>query len=121
MGDATQKTMGKGEVLQLERKGYFIVDRPYESGAHVGWCVHAATCGLRGWCPARDEHGGGSARSDLVHLCFTPGLSHGLLLRSAASPPPTQFADDKPMVLLNIPDGRSKSLPGGGAAGEGKA
>lgn len=29
VGDATLAEYKKGDVLQLERKGYFIVDRPY--------------------------------------------------------------------------------------------
>ena len=44
MGDANMKSMAKGEVLQLERKGYFIVDRPYESGAWL-WRAHACVLG----------------------------------------------------------------------------
>ena len=30
MGDVTLRTLRRGEVLQLERKGYFIVDRAYD-------------------------------------------------------------------------------------------
>ena len=28
MGDPNMRTLQKGEMIQLERKGYFIVDRP---------------------------------------------------------------------------------------------
>ena len=28
-GDANMRTLQKGDVLQLERKGYYIVDEPY--------------------------------------------------------------------------------------------
>ena len=28
MGDANMRTLQKGDILQLERKGYFIVDAP---------------------------------------------------------------------------------------------
>ena len=31
LGDANTRSLNKGEVLQLERKGYFIVDQPYIS------------------------------------------------------------------------------------------
>lgn len=31
LGDANMRSLNKGEVLQLERKGYFIVDEPYIS------------------------------------------------------------------------------------------
>ena len=30
-GDANMRTLVKGEILQLERKGYFIVDEPFVS------------------------------------------------------------------------------------------
>ena len=29
LGDANMRKLQKGEVLQLERKGYFIIDQPY--------------------------------------------------------------------------------------------
>ena len=29
MGDASMRILSKGEIIQLERKGYFIVDRPF--------------------------------------------------------------------------------------------
>ena len=31
LGDANMRSLNKGDVLQLERKGYFIVDEPYIS------------------------------------------------------------------------------------------
>jgi hypothetical protein len=31
VGDTTLRTLHKGEVVQLERKGYFIVDRAWEA------------------------------------------------------------------------------------------
>ena len=31
LGDANMRTLQKGDVLQLERKGYFIVDAPLTS------------------------------------------------------------------------------------------
>lgn len=30
LGDANMKGLAKGEILQLERKGYYIVDVPYD-------------------------------------------------------------------------------------------
>ena len=32
-GDANMRTLLKGDVLQLERKGYFIVDEPFVSAS----------------------------------------------------------------------------------------
>jgi glutamyl-tRNA synthetase len=29
VGDPNMRTLQKGEILQLERKGYYIVDEPY--------------------------------------------------------------------------------------------
>ena len=34
MGDANMRTLQKGDVLQLERKGYFIVDSPLTAPGH---------------------------------------------------------------------------------------
>lgn len=31
LGDPNMRTLQKGEVLQLERKGYYIVDEPFGS------------------------------------------------------------------------------------------
>ncbi len=32
LGDANMRKLQKGEVLQLERKGYFIIDQPHLKG-----------------------------------------------------------------------------------------
>ena len=32
VGDANMRKLQKGEVLQLERKGYFIIDQPHLKG-----------------------------------------------------------------------------------------
>lgn len=53
VGDANMRSLKQGEVIQLERKGYFAVDRAFD--------------------PA---------------------------------------AADQPIVLINIPDGRAKGMPG---------
>lgn len=57
VGDANLRSAPRGEVIQLERRGYYIVDSPFDHSK-----------------------------------------------------------PEKPMQLFNIPDGRSKNMPGGTGA-----
>ena len=43
LGDPNLRALQKGTILQLERKGYFICDRPYAR------CVASAIPACRGW------------------------------------------------------------------------
>lgn len=105
------RMLKKGEVLQLERKGYYIVDEPYLVGVLP---VCSACCASHSDCMLLVSYWCVGHYLQVTLCCSMVTGGHGLICaawsRILDCRTLQPHRPDKPAVLFAIPDGRTKNM-----------
>ena len=98
LGDPCLKNLKKGDIIQLQRRGFHICDQPYEP---IRWSVHVPEPPLF-----------------IEDICLLLSSCLRLTVVNICSP---NSCKESPCVLLYIPDGHTKEMPTAGSKDKGKS